>query len=275
MDSLKESAEGLGHFKGDFLSTLKEEKDSKALWRDLYFYVIGDPMKDKANRVRRYIKTELKRKATLNQEMTKHKKMNIRSVRYKKSSKKVVRKPSSKRKPRLDPHKDSKIGLPNIEEEIQMLNQSLNNSPFKDEFKKRNFKSLETKSCFKKLPFIQLSATLDQDKPRQVSPVKYRPTKLSASKLLAKNKNSLNKISVFFQNRINSPTNLKNGEFAIIKCPSAKRSPKLQKLRLKEKGLNIFKNIQKSPLSIHRYRGAAPNVERNVKVDKEILYKNM
>lgn len=71
MDSLKESAEGLGHFKGDFLSTLKEEKDGKALWRDLYFYVIGDPMKDKANRVRRYIKTELQRKSTLNHELTK------------------------------------------------------------------------------------------------------------------------------------------------------------------------------------------------------------
>ena len=40
-------AETLGSYDGDFLSQLKKEGPQKSLWSQLYFYLIGDPMKTK------------------------------------------------------------------------------------------------------------------------------------------------------------------------------------------------------------------------------------
>lgn len=56
MESLAEHAKDLQQYEGDFLSTLRGQRDGKALWRDIYFYVLGDPMKQKTNKIRTYIK---------------------------------------------------------------------------------------------------------------------------------------------------------------------------------------------------------------------------
>ena len=49
----------LDQYPDDFINTFKEQTTPKKLWNDLYFFVIGDPMKEKTNKVRSYIKKEL------------------------------------------------------------------------------------------------------------------------------------------------------------------------------------------------------------------------
>lgn len=57
--NLQEFEQSLSRYQGDFLSTFREPRSSKKMWNDLYFYVLGDPMKTKDNRIRTYIKQEL------------------------------------------------------------------------------------------------------------------------------------------------------------------------------------------------------------------------
>ena len=59
MSDLQEFADSLERYEGDFLSTIKQPKSAKSLWADIYFYLIGDPMKTKDNKIRAYIKREL------------------------------------------------------------------------------------------------------------------------------------------------------------------------------------------------------------------------
>ena len=59
ISDLHDFADSLERYDGDFLSTLKDQRTSKSLWADIYFYLIGDPMKTKDNKIRAYIKREL------------------------------------------------------------------------------------------------------------------------------------------------------------------------------------------------------------------------
>ena len=61
MSDLQEFADSLERYEGDFLSTIKQPKSAKSLWADIYFYLIGDPMKTKDNKIRAYIKKRTRR----------------------------------------------------------------------------------------------------------------------------------------------------------------------------------------------------------------------
>ena len=93
MQSLQEVAETCPTCEGDFLSSIREPKSGKALWRDMYFYVLGDPMKNKTNKIRAYIQQELEHKfkpKPRHSTMKLSKKYYSRTPFKQKSSKKVV-----------------------------------------------------------------------------------------------------------------------------------------------------------------------------------------
>ena len=74
-------------------------------------------------------------------------------------------------------------------------------------------------------------------------------------------------MTIFFKNKVNEPTQMKEGDFTLIKCPSSKKSIKLQKIRMKEKGFSLFRNIQKSPLSYRKYYNNGKN-DKSISLDQ-------
>lgn len=160
MLNLAEVADKLENYDGDFLSSLREKKTGKDLWSDVYFYVIGDPMKQKTNKLRTYIKEQLDIK---NSPVTKARNYNnhhhLTSIK-RKSTKKVhfhdINSINS-RKSVLKTHRD--LELSKIEDEVRLFELLPSKTPKKSMPKplnfdinydiikpKRAFKSVVTKS---------------------------------------------------------------------------------------------------------------------------------
>lgn len=59
MLNLQQVAESVNDPGNGLLQQLKGSETSKSKWADLYFYLIGDPMQQKDNKVRTYIKKQL------------------------------------------------------------------------------------------------------------------------------------------------------------------------------------------------------------------------
>jgi hypothetical protein len=91
MLNVGEIPENVTTYDGDFLSTLREPKSAKALWADVYFYLIGDPMKQKNNKIRNYIKQQMDEKAkkTIRERFKSNKSFSIAS-KFLNSNKKVT-----------------------------------------------------------------------------------------------------------------------------------------------------------------------------------------
>lgn len=125
--SLEEIADGYNQTEGDFLSSLKEPKSAKGLWAEMYFYLIGDPMKQKDNKVRSYIKTQLATKSMGRSERKRKQYITFKSGSTKKisSSKKVTfHDEKSVFNKRPIPKSSRKEILPFIENEFKKLSMS-------------------------------------------------------------------------------------------------------------------------------------------------------
>jgi hypothetical protein len=76
MLTLEEAAEIEEHFNDEFSNYFKPQRTSNSLWADMYFYVLGDPMKQKDNKIRAYIKKEIQNKTNIRKKKISKKQFN-------------------------------------------------------------------------------------------------------------------------------------------------------------------------------------------------------
>jgi hypothetical protein len=91
MLTLEEAAEIEEHFNDEFSNYFKPQRTSNSLWADMYFYVIGDPMKQKDNKIRAYIKKEIQNKTNIRKKKISKKQFNaLKYITPRKDTKKSV-----------------------------------------------------------------------------------------------------------------------------------------------------------------------------------------
>jgi len=128
MLSLEEAATIDENWNDEFLESFKQPKTAKSLWGDMYFFLIGDPMKQKNNKIRDFIKKINEKKDELSPSLNSRKKHDYRSSSYIKFKKTSLKKVNFWNSKNISVKKSSAIRtsrkevlLPRIEHEFRQL----------------------------------------------------------------------------------------------------------------------------------------------------------